>query len=349
MRSMKKTRTTSEPGRAPSALAARAAPASGPDPATPQRATGLAGRDPIDTITIAFGLVLALGIGIRRGDAALASGLVLANIVLALCARMAFPRLRAGRGAARFFGVALPFLVFYVLYRELVLVLGWPDTRFFDAVVAGPEWALWALTNPLAGPPWLGEVLAAAYMAYVPLLLVVVAVLGARAACGPAAPAEALARRICASWAVCYLVFLVVPVVGPRYVFPALQASRLGPGPFSALAIFNQYQGMLRGAAFPSAHVAATTVTVWSAWRWWPRGFRVVLPVALALVAGAVYLGYHWLVDVAGGVLVGALVVAADARIVRSADARTDAASPGDPAAQPPVASASASHGGVRP
>lgn len=270
-------------------------------------------RDPVDAITLAFGLVLAPAVGLASGHAG--TGLVLAavNAALALAASAVLPRLRTRTGLARFFGLALPLLVFYVLYRETHLALSQPDIGWLDAGVARLEWPWWERTRGTHGSRLIGELLALAYMAYVPLILLLVAVLGRRAQRGPDGPAEALVRRICVAWVICYLLFLAVPVLGPRFVFPDVQPPRLGTGPFSALATFNQDHGMLRGAAFPSAHVAATVVAVWSAWRWWRAGFWAVLPIAAALAAGAVYLGYHYVVDVVAGAAVGAAAVAIDA------------------------------------
>ncbi len=69
---------------------------------------------------------------------------------------------------------------------------------------------------------------------------------------------------------------------------------------------------MLHGGSFPSAHVAATTVAVWSIWhsrhvlRW------AVAPLAALLAVACVYLTYHYVVDVLAGIVVGAVAVASD-------------------------------------
>jgi membrane-associated phospholipid phosphatase len=125
-----------------------------------------------------------------------------------------------------------------------------------------------------------------------------------------------MVRRICIAWGICYLVFVLVPVMGPRLLYPDFQVDRIGNGPFSAIARLNQDEGMLRGAAFPSAHLAATAVATWSSRCWRKALFWSVLPVAASIAFGAVYLGYHYITDVVAGVLVAVVAVLTDRTIV---------------------------------
>jgi membrane-associated phospholipid phosphatase len=246
------------------------------------------------------------------GRAAVGLGLLLLNLGLGLAASAVLPRLRARTGVSRFFGVALPLLVFFVFYREAAVALSQPDITWMDGRVARAELRLWEAATPARASAALGEVLALAYMSYVPLLIAVTVVLLRSPDQESRRPAETFVRRVCLSWAICYVVFLLVPVQGPRFAFPGLQEPRMGTGPFSAIAHWNQEYGMLRGAAFPSAHIAATTVALWSAWRWERSSFRWFLPVGVTLSIGALYLGYHYVADVLGGIVVGVLAIAID-------------------------------------
>jgi membrane-associated phospholipid phosphatase len=273
-------------------------------------------RDPLDDFSLGFGLGYAVLIGVASGRVATGLELVLLNLGVAAAALLGLPRLRGGPSPARLVGVVLPLLVFYLYYLETRLALGGAAIAWRDAVVARAELPWWRAASAAPQPAALGEVLAFGYVAYVPMLVAVIVVLLAAPSRGARAPAESAVRRICLAWALCFVVFILVPVRGPRFLFPWLQPARFGAGPFSALAHVNQAYGMLYGGSFPSAHVAATTVVLWSAWRWRRALLWAVVPVSAALTIGCVYLAYHYVADVAAGVLFGAAAIAVDHAVV---------------------------------
>jgi membrane-associated phospholipid phosphatase len=272
-------------------------------------------REPLDRLSLGFGLAYAALIGMASGRLTTGLELFLVNLAVAVTALLLLPRLRAGPWPVRLLGVVLPLLVFYLYYLETRLAQG-GGIVWREAVVARVELPWWRAMSEAPQPRLLGEVLAFGYVAYVPMLVVVVLALLADPARGALAPAETVVRRICLAWALCFVVFVLVPVRSPRFLFPGLQAARFGGGPFSALARINQAYGMLYGGSFPSAHVAATAVAVWSTWRWRRALLWAVLPVAVALTVGCVYLAYHYVVDVAVGILFGGLAIVLDYVVV---------------------------------
>ena len=278
-------------------------------------------RARFDLWSFAFGLAFAALLGAAGGPAGAARELFLLNLSVGGAALLVLPRLRGAGPVPRLFGVTLPLLVFYLYYLEANLVLSGPAVPWRDAVVARAEWTWWSAMTPTPGSGVLREALAFAYMAYVPMLVAVAAALLVSPGRGAPAPAEAFVRRVCLAWAICFVVFVLVPVLGPRFQFPDLQAARLGSGPFSALARLNQSRGMLHGGSFPSAHVAATTVALWSIWRSRQALRWAVAPLAAALAVACVYLTYHYVVDVLAGVAVGACALAADAFLTARAGA----------------------------
>ena len=261
---------------------------------------------------VVFGIVYAIMVSAASHRLTTGFGLAALNVTVVTAAIAVTPRMRAGSGWVRFLGVTLPLFVFYLFFKEAGLALGRPDVTWLDSVIAGSEIGWWESAGTDPGSPLLGELLAAAYMSYVPLLIVVVVALLRLPSRGAWAPAETFVRRVCIAWAICYVLYLMIPVLGPRFVYAGYQAPRMGAGPASALAQLNQEHGMLRGAAFPSAHMAATAVAVQSAWRWRRAVFRLVFPLSIALAIGAVYLGYHYVVDIPAGLLVAALAIGAD-------------------------------------
>lgn len=251
---------------------------------------------------VAFGLLLA-SVG-PTVPGLVATGV---NLLLAGAAYRYLPRLRASAvGPIAFLGDTLPLLVFYLFYRECALVLNQPGVVWRDSVFKAFEPA--ALDAIPTGNLSMGEWLAFGYMAYVPLLLLSAAVLGQRDSARR--DAQRMIRQICYAWGACYAVFVLFPVLGPRLVNPAFQGTRMGTGPFSELALANQRWGMLRGASFPSAHVAATAVALIAIRG--GRAFWSLLPLGALIPIAAVYLGYHYVTDVAVGAATGAVAVALD-------------------------------------
>ncbi len=272
-----------------------------------------AARDPIDRFTAVFGVAYALMIGAVARDAWVGVGVAASNAVLGWSLLRVAPRLRgACNGGLAYAGTVLPLLVFFVFYRESMLALASPVIAFHDAALVTIERGASTFV-PTFPHPWLGECLALAYMAYLPLLFLASIALFESGGRGATAPAARTLRCIGYAWAVCFVLYLAFPVLGPRFLDPALQAARLGTGPFSRLAVANEGL-MLRGGAFPSAHVAATAVSLLALWRWRRRLFWALLPVGVSLAAGAVYLGYHYVIDVLAGFVVGVGAFALDVR-----------------------------------
>jgi membrane-associated phospholipid phosphatase len=111
---------------------------------------------------------------------------------------------------------------------------------------------------------------------------------------------------------VCYTVFALFPVAGPRYFYGN------ATGPIAELLPARIVHALLEGGsaygtAFPSSHVAVSWCAVLSLWRD-ARGLALLLaPIALGLALGAVYGQFHYGVDaLAGAALALALTGAAE-------------------------------------
>jgi membrane-associated phospholipid phosphatase len=232
------------------------------------------------------------------GHAALAAAAVLA------------PRARVRGGAWRFLGEVYPLLVTVLLYTEIghvnaavgvshdTAVQAWEE-RFF----AGQPARAWIRAWPW---PWLSTLLHAGYLSYYFIL-----------AGGPLWPwfagrraaAARVALLMTAAFYLCYAVFLLFPVAGPRYTFP--QADNAAT--HTALARLTQTllnNGAAWGTAFPSSHVAVSIVASVAACRAWPRSGVLLLPAALLLTLGTVYGQFHYAIDALAGMAVAAVVLA---------------------------------------
>ncbi len=101
-----------------------------------------------------------------------------------------------------------------------------------------------------------------------------------------------------------YIGYILVPAIGPRYTMSHLQSIEL-PGILlrdSINSILNALEGIKRDA-FPSGHTAITLVVLYLAYRFRKKLFWIFLPMVLALIVSTIYLRYHYVVDVLGGIL----------------------------------------------
>ena len=110
-----------------------------------------------------------------------------------------------------------------------------------------------------------------------------------------------------ATYLVCYLFFLFMPVAGPYYQFDHPSGAFVANLP-AQLVYATLRAGSAFGAAFPSSHVAATVAATIGAWRGSRRlGLVMVIPTAL-LAVGVVYCQMHYAIDSVAGLLIGVVV-----------------------------------------
>jgi membrane-associated phospholipid phosphatase len=124
---------------------------------------------------------------------------------------------------------------------------------------------------------------------------------------------------------VCYLIYIFLPVIGPRIFFselvdyqlpadvrplvaPAFPAA-VKAGPVFHIMAWIYYAFEAPGAAFPSSHVAAAICTVWFSFLYlrpirWPH-----LALAVLLCLATVYCRYHYVVDVVAGSLAAVVLI----------------------------------------
>ncbi|MEO8197486.1 MAG: phosphatase PAP2 family protein [Thermoanaerobaculia bacterium] len=129
----------------------------------------------------------------------------------------------------------------------------------------------------------------------------------------PRAAGAALARRTFAALGLCYIagafLYLAFPSLGPALVEPGRYAALAGT------TVFTMQQSMLAAlhyivqhpqapaipfaglAAFPSLHLATTSLGLFIAWKSWRPLLFILVPWNLAIAASAVYYGWHYMVD----------------------------------------------------
>lgn len=247
----------------------------------------------LDVYLLASGVVLAIG-----GHGILA---IIHAVVVAIAAWTILPKNEAARVA----GDLIPLFVAPILYVEIPLLITALGSTYHDTLIQGWELALFG-TQPsrtLAGAipvTWLSEVLHAGYLAYYPVIFVPSLLLWLRG------EREGLGETVLAvtiTYTVCFVIFAIFPVEGPRYLWSAPE--HVPSGPMRSLALKILVAGSSRGAAFPSAHMAIVVAQAVMARRWQRRARWIYATIAVLVGVGAVLGGFHYAVDVLAGSVVG--------------------------------------------
>jgi membrane-associated phospholipid phosphatase len=234
-----------------------------------------------------------------------------------------------GGGVAEFLRHFYPVLLYAVFYRESGMLSQMFVTGHLDPVVIGWEQALFGFQPSMqfmASLPWLplSELFYASYFSYYVMIAGVGLTLFLRRR-------EAFFHYVSVLsfvFYVCYLIYIFLPVIGPRvfsrslggYSLPAavqaLAPAELHPFPaqvtrglfFRVMAlIYDVFEAP--GAALPSSHVAASICTVWFSFRYRLRIRFVHLVTVVLLCLSTVYCRYHYVIDVIAGLLTIAVLL----------------------------------------
>jgi membrane-associated phospholipid phosphatase len=205
----------------------------------------------------------------------------------------------------------LPVFLILFLYAELPLLISAAGhTAIYDRIVIAWEQRLfggqpaldWAARWPSRA---LSELLHTAYLAYYPIIFAVPLALQRQRRYAELSRAVFV---LMLTFITCFVTYVVFPVAGPRYLWPS-PASETG-GVARAFALWLLESQSSRGTAFPSSHVAVATTQAILAFVYF-RARGLLLAVCAALLAvGAVYGGFHYLIDALVGVAYGALATA---------------------------------------
>ncbi|GAC1619592.1 MAG: hypothetical protein PVS2B2_01400 [Candidatus Acidiferrum sp.] len=109
------------------------------------------------------------------------------------------------------------------------------------------------------------------------------------------------------AYAIGYVIAISFPIESPWFAMASLWREDLRGGPFTATIAFIEHFGRVRGAAFPSEHVAGSVAALWGAWRHRRWLYWVMLPLVLCMCVSTVWGRYHYVVDVFGGIITGTL------------------------------------------
>ena len=210
------------------------------------------------------------------------------------------------RKQARAIGDLLPLVVAPLLYGELPLLIAALGSSFHDDVVQEWEKSLFgvqasrALATTVPNTA-VSEVLHLGYLGYYPLIFVPPLLLYVRRERRGYAETIAALTFV---YMTCWVVFAIAPVEGPRYLW----SGDAPDGPIRRFTLALLTAGSSRGAAFPSSHMAVSTVQAVMALYWQPRVGIVSTLIAMLVGVGAVYGGFHYGVDVLTGAALGLVI-----------------------------------------
>jgi membrane-associated phospholipid phosphatase len=123
------------------------------------------------------------------------------------------------------------------------------------------------------------------------------------------------------AYAIGYVIAISFPIESPWFSMAGSWRSDLRGGAFTALIGFIEHYGRVRGAAFPSEHVAGSVAALWGAWRHRRWLCWVMAPLVLCMCVSTVYGRYHYMVDVFAGMTTGTLGYVIGSWLMRSRNA----------------------------
>jgi membrane-associated phospholipid phosphatase len=273
--------------------------------------------DPIDRLLLGFLLALAGVAFLFVPDpwpivAVLAA--MLGSIVAAACLRAAFPRLEP-------IHAFLPVPILAWLVNVVGPIVQHANPVRWDTTLAGIDGELFApialaWKNAGGRPDWLVDAASVAYASHYLLPLAVGAYLWVKPR---RRDFERFAFSIAVSFVALYAMYFVAPAAGPRV--PDAQIAQLGGGALTAgLREFLRVCERTELDAFPSGHTAVSLVVLAECWTLVPRTRVPLAALAAAIVFSTVYLSFHYVADVIGGIALAAAVIWALPEIRRHAE-----------------------------
>ena len=201
-----------------------------------------------------------------------------------------------------------PHLFFLFCFEELAKLVhlvnpGWQDAKLiaFDYWLTGVHPALWL---EQFSTPARNDFFQFAYLTYFTYLLIVGGVLYWRR---DWEAYWATMTYSAAGYAIGYCIAMFFPIESPWFAMAGMWHGDLQGGAVTATINFIEHFGRVRGAAFPSEHVAGSVAALWGAWRHRRWLFWTLLPLALCMCVSTVWGRYHYVADVLAGVATGTL------------------------------------------
>jgi membrane-associated phospholipid phosphatase len=201
-----------------------------------------------------------------------------------------------------------PHLFFLFCFEELAYLVhlvnpNWQDAKLiaFDHWMFGVHPAVWL---EQFATPVRNEFIQLAYLTYFVYLVVLGGILYYRKEWHAY---WSVMTYSAVAYAIGYVIAMLFPIESPWFAMAGMWHGELHGGPFTATINFIEHYGRVRGAAFPSEHVAGSVAALWGAWRFRRWLFWVMLPLIAAMCVSTVWGRYHYVADIFGGIVTGTL------------------------------------------
>jgi membrane-associated phospholipid phosphatase len=221
-------------------------------------------------------------------------------LLLRRLAAIRVPRHRRG------WWLLLPYLLWLACRAEIGLLLGLAGGPTHDAGIAAADLVIFGVhwhtrIREVVTGTTAAEAMQAVYLSYYLLILVPPLVLALR---GRHDDCVRYTRFLLSTYLVCFLINIVLPVLGPRAVDAAAGPAAGPGGAMAGLAEFLRRCGDIEGTAFPSSHCAGSLAAALAAGEFLPRPGRAALLAWAGLIAlSTLHTGNHYALDAAAGLL----------------------------------------------
>lgn len=126
--------------------------------------------------------------------------------------------------------------------------------------------------------------------------------------------------NLSATFAVCFLGFMLFPLASPSFFSPSESTMTLDGGFFTWCANWIHANHHYPGGSLPSPHCAGTTIMLIFLYRYDRKAFYVLMPTLVLVYAATVYGRFHYVWDGIAGVSVAAMVVRITPSVSKWAD-----------------------------
>jgi membrane-associated phospholipid phosphatase len=254
-----------------------------------------------------------------------------AALILLLCRTEARSAARAAKATIpntfahrwwHFWRYWYPHLFFLFCFEELgqlvhLVTPQWQDAKLiaFDHWLTGVHPSIWL---EQFATPVRNDLMQVAYLTYFIYLLVLGSILYYRR---DWRAYWSVMTYSAAGYVIGYIIAIFFPVESPWFSMEGSWHAELRGGAPTVLINFIESCGRVRGAAFPSEHVAGSFAALWGAWRHRRWLFWVMLPLVLCMCASTIWGRYHYITDIFGGVITGTLGFLIGERLMRMKNA----------------------------
>jgi membrane-associated phospholipid phosphatase len=201
-----------------------------------------------------------------------------------------------------------PHLFFLFCFEELGQLVhlvqpGWQDAKLiaFDHWLTGVHPTVWL---EQFATPGRNDFMQFVYLTYFTYLLVVGGILYYRR---DWRGYWSVMTYSAVGYAIGYVIAIFFPIESPWFSMAGAWHGPLQGGAATSVINFIEHYGRVRGAAFPSEHVAGAVAATWGTWRHRRWLFWVMLPLVVCMCVSTIWGRYHYVADIFGGTVTGTL------------------------------------------